>query len=320
MDGFRVARRTFLALSAASGAAVLCTGSAAGLRTAAVPAAGEFARIYDPSAGEDEPWYINDHCLVRTADAWHLFGITHEEPADPENEHLFAHAQAPTLQGPWVKHPPALAVDHGYGETHIWAPHVVFHRGTYFMFYAGGGPDRTRTAINLATSTDLFTWTRHPGGPLFHDGYEARDPHVVRIGHRWVCYYTATDDPAGGHHAVAYRTSRDLITWSPRAVAFTSERTGTGGGDAESPFLVRYGEHYYLFVGPCGAYDGTPEGYNCTSVYRSPDPFHFPVHDRVAKIPAHAPEVARTPDGRWWITHCGWGQGGVHLAPLHWTS
>jgi beta-fructofuranosidase len=30
---------------------------------------------------------------------------------------------------------------------------------------------------------------------------------VKRVGEQWVMYYTATDDPAGGHHVVAYRTS-----------------------------------------------------------------------------------------------------------------
>ncbi|GAA2810200.1 glycosyl hydrolase family 32 [Saccharopolyspora taberi] len=314
MDGSRVDRRSFLALSAGAGAVLLGSGSASARGRPAVPAAGEFVRIYDPS--EDVPWYINDHCLVR-ADGWHLFGITHEEPADPENEHLFAHATAPSPHGPWRKRPMALTVDPGYGETHLWAPHVVPHNGTYHMFYAGGGHDRTRTAINLATSTDLFTWTRHPGGPLFHDGYEARDPFVTRIGGRWVCYYTATDDPSGGHHVVAYRTSRDLIRWSSRRVAFTSSRVGTAGGDAESPYVVRHGGDFYLFAGPCGAYDGTPEGYSCTAVYRSPNPFDFPLENRVAKIPAHAPELLHDSDG-WWITHCGWGQGGVHLAPLTW--
>ena len=57
------------------------------------------------------------------------------------------------------------------------------------------GPTTPSIAINLATSTDLWTWTRHPDGPLFHDGYDARDPFVIRIGEQWVMYYTATSDP-----------------------------------------------------------------------------------------------------------------------------
>ena len=45
--------------------------------------AGDFTPIYDPSVGEDGPWYINDHTIVQGPDGtWHMFGITHAEPAD----------------------------------------------------------------------------------------------------------------------------------------------------------------------------------------------------------------------------------------------
>lgn len=73
---------------------------------------GPFVKIYDPSVGEKEPWYINDHCFIQGEDGlWHLFGITHAEPADPMNEHNFAHATAKTLlQQPWDKQPFALTV------------------------------------------------------------------------------------------------------------------------------------------------------------------------------------------------------------------
>src|SRR5581483_8425512 len=170
-------------------------------------ASGPFTRIYDPSVGEPAPWYINDHSIIRGADGtWHLFGITHAEPADPNDEINFAHATAPSLHGPWTKQPFALTVDPAYGETHLWAPYVMRAYGRYYMFYAGGGPDPTSTEINVATSPDLYHWTRWPGGPLFRDGFEARDPMVLRVGHVWVLYYCATDDPAGGQHVVAYRT------------------------------------------------------------------------------------------------------------------
>ncbi len=287
-------------------------------RPPAVPEAGRFRRIYDPGAGEPEPWYINDHCLVPAPDGWHLFGITHAEPAAPEDEDVFAHATAPELHGPWREQPPALVVDTSYGETHLWAPFVVAHDGVFHMFYAGGGPDRTRAAINLATSTDLVEWTRHPGGPLFHDGYDARDPMVRRVGGSWVMYYTATDDPAGGRHVVAYRSSDDLLHWSRRRLAFTGTRSGTFGGDTESPFVVTRGDHHYLFTGPCGGGDDGADEYVCTTAYRSTDPLHFTPDDRVSRLPAHAPEIVHGRDGSWWITHAGWGQGGVHLAPLHW--
>jgi arabinan endo-1,5-alpha-L-arabinosidase len=271
--------------------------------------AGPFRRIYDPSAGRAEPWYINDHTLIRdAAGAWHLFGITHPEPADPWHETEFAHATADHLTGPWTTRPPALTADPGRGETHLWAPYVIACAGTYFLFYDGGGPDRTATAMCLATSTDLFHWTRHPDGPLFRDGYDARDPMVCRVGDRWVMFYCATDDPAGGHHVVACRTSADLVHWSDRAVVRTDPATGTGAGPTESPFVLRHNDFWYLFVGPRPDYVGT-------EVFRGADPLNFENAPRAGHVAAHAAEIVTDGTG-WWITSAGWGQGGVSLAPL----
>ena len=271
--------------------------------------AGAFARIYDPGIGEPDEWYINDHTVFRDEDGlWHLFGITHREPADPFDETEFAHATATEPHGPWTKQPTALRVDREYGETHLWAPFVIGSQGRYYMFYAAGGADRTAAAMNLATSTDLFHWTRQPTGPLFHDGYDARDPMVARIGDEWVMYYCANREPTGGNHVVAYRTSTDLVHWGERRIAFTDPTEGTEAGNTESPFVVRHGSWWYLFIGPRPDYVGT-------DVFRSDSPFRFHIDDKVGHIAAHAAEVVRN-DGDWWITSAGWGQGGVHLAPL----
>ncbi len=275
--------------------------------------AGEFTKIYDPSVGEETPWYINDHCFVRGADGvWHLFGITHDEPQNPMEEKNFAHATSPRLTAsPWTKQPFALTADPAHREVVLWAPHVIQHDGLYYMFYVAGDRDHRKFKIHLATSPDLKTWTRHPKNPMVVDGYDARDPFVTRIGDRWVMYYTATERPRGGHHIVAYRTSADLVTWGERKIAFTDPTSGTWGGPTESPFIVQRGKFYYLFIGPRGHYVGT-------DVFRSTDPFHWTPADKVGHIRAHAAEVIRDEDGRWYVSRAGWGQGGVSLAPLTW--
>lgn len=279
-----------------------------------VVAAGAFTKIYDPSVGEPQPWYINDHTIVRGADGtWHLFGITHQEPAAPDQEVNFAHATAPSLHGPWTKQPFALTVDPALGETHLWAPYVFKAGGLWYMFYAAGGPDHTKAEISLATSPDLWHWTRYGGDPLFRDGYDARDPFVMRVGATWVLYYDATSDPAGGNHVVAYRTSSDLLHWSDRKIAFTDPSTGTSGGGTESPYVVRHNGLYYLFIGPRGGYVGT-------DVFAGKDPLHFDLTHKVGHIASHALEVVRDTDGSWWVTSAGWGQGGVSLARLNWSQ
>ncbi len=295
-----------------------------------VVAAGAFELVYDPSVGEDRPWYINDHTFVRDhLGTWHLIGITHAEPMHPFDEKHLAHATAPALHGPWTKQPYALSTDPAWHETHLWAPHVFRHDDRYWMFVCGGGPSPAEYRIHLATSDDCTSWERHPGNPLVVDGYEARDPMVLRVGDRWVMYYTATATPEGGHHVVVATESDDLVHWEGRHVVYTDECTGTGGGPTESPFVVERDGRFHLLIGPDwqglmdslardGRYD--VRHYRGTRVLASDDPLRFDLDGQVGFLDAHAAEVVVDDDDRWWVSHCGWGQGGVFLAPLDWDA
>jgi beta-fructofuranosidase len=179
--------------------------------------AGEFRRIYDPSVGESGEWYINDHCFARGVDGtWHLIGITHAEPENPQDETDLAHATASGLtQSPWKKQPFALSADYErWRESIVWAPHVVEHQGARYMYYCAGDEDDGRYKIHLATSLDLWNWTRHPDNPMVVGGYHTRDPMVLKVGDEWIIYYTATSDPTGGNHIIAYQRSKDLVHWS----------------------------------------------------------------------------------------------------------
>jgi arabinan endo-1,5-alpha-L-arabinosidase len=129
-------------------------------------------------------------------------------------------------------------------------------------------------------------------------------------------YYTATEPASGGNHVVAYRTSTDLASWSERGLAFIDPKKGTGAGPTESPFVVQRGEFYYLFLSM--RHDYIPGYYADTEVFRSRDPLHWTLNDLVGRFDGHASEVIRDVDGRWYVSHCGWYQGGVYLAPLTW--
>lgn len=274
---------------------------------------GAFTEIYDPKRGEPEPWCINDHTFVRGTDGtWHVFGITHVVPfkfaRDPATNLL--HATATSLrQSPWHKEPFAVTADwRRHQEWLLWAPHVVRHDGLYYLFVCAGNQEGHRYRLHLLTSTNLWQWDRSPDNPLYIDGFDARDPNILRVGSEWVMYYTANATPEGGHHIVACLRSPDLRHWTRRAVAFTHERQGTFGGPTESPFVVRRGKVYYLFVCDGGT----------INVYASRDPFHWEMKDHAGAIQAHASEVVRDVDGQWYISHAGWERGGLYLAPLLW--
>lgn len=279
--------------------------------------AGEFQHIYDPGAGEPEAWYINDHCIIRGHDGlWHMFGITNTEPFSPMEERHLAHATSPELTAaPWRKEPFPVSAREEHGEVHLWAPCVVHHEGLYYMYVCVGDRDHSAYKFHLLTSRDLRKWQRHPANPVVVDGFDARDPHIIRLDDgTWVMYYTATIRPDGGNHIVAALTSRDLINWSGRRVVFKDVEEGTFGGSTESPYVVKRGSHYYLFI--CN--NDRRRGYEATDVYRSQDPFHWEFADWAGVINAHAPEIIEDLDGRWYTTHCGWDRGGLYLAPLTW--
>ena len=93
---------------------------------------GEFERIYDPSAGEDERWYVNDHTIVRDeSGTWHLIGITHPEPASPFDELDLGHATAPDAPRPVDEaadravHRPDVGRDPSLGAAHRVPRHAV---------------------------------------------------------------------------------------------------------------------------------------------------------------------------------------------------
>ena len=276
---------------------------------------GEFKKIYDPSENETEKWYINDHTIINGKDGWHLFGITHAEPADPLNEIICAHAITQNIsEVPLKKLESPIVAEKEKGELHFWAPHIIQHNGLYYMFYCAGslnGHDSYR--IHLATSKDLYYWEKCEENPLLIDGFDARDPMVLRVGNEWIMYYTCNSAPAGGNHCVACVRSDDLIHWSNKKTVYTSGFSGTYGGPCESPFVEKVEDTYFLFIGPYGGYDA---GYSNTAVYASKDPFCFKEENLVGNIPCHAAEILKI-NGDYYITHCGWGQGGVYLAPLY---
>ena len=73
----------------------------------------------------------------------------------------------PTLHGPWTKQPFALSTDPTWGETHLWAPHIVFHDARYWMYYCAGGAREVRVPHpprHLDRLHDLDATSREPDG------------------------------------------------------------------------------------------------------------------------------------------------------------
>jgi Glycosyl hydrolases family 32 N-terminal domain len=274
---------------------------------------GAFVEIYEPQDAGGEQWCLNDHCFVKGPDGlWHVFGITHPKPynhaLDPGTR--LAHATAGSLdQRGWRQEPFALVADPSEFDEHLlWAPHVVERDGTFHMFVCTGAASGDLFAIRRYESDDLWSWRRTQTPPAVVDGVEARDPMVLRGDDGWIMYYTATERPDGGRFVVAAVTSDDLVNWSARRIVFTHPRPGAFGGPTESPFVVRRGPAYYLFV--------TDD--EIVNVYAGRDPFRWSVEDHVFAYRGRACEVVRDETGAWFVSHVGWELGGLAIAPLEW--
>jgi beta-fructofuranosidase len=270
--------------------------------------------------------YVNDHSLVRYSDgSWHLFGITsHAKEGDDyaELERYFVHA-AGSLWGAEPMREVGKCCDNG---VRAWAPGVIRHGPRYFMYY---GPSPMR----MATSFELCHWMEQTptigGAPL--DSCH-RDSMVFKVAEdRWLMYITGIDDSMFG--VVSVVESHNLVDW--KFLRFALRTSGKAPynppwGATESPFVVKRGELYYLFITYT---DCKHHNYHNTLVFTSTDPTDFGNYTGdneadvvVAKLHAHAPEIIQDSDGQWYITTCGWRgyntpvEGGVAIAKLEWKA
>ena len=257
--------------------------------------------------------YINDHCVIYddVNRKWHMYGIGGTSGA-------FIHLTADSLtQVPWKR-----AEDFTY-KTPIWAPHIIYHDNTFWMFFTSIGNPRK---IVLATCDDLEKgeWTIDPEinpvrafvTPEGANG-KNKDCMVIRHEGQWIMYYSMVKKHVDGKDwwAVGYSTSADLKHWSEPEIAFDDDVPADPS--VESPFVVKRGPYYYLFISarPWGKGDGV-------EVFRSKLPFSWdPKTDRVKRWErnqVHAMEVVEDFDGKSYMTHCGAGNGGWWIAPLKW--
>jgi hypothetical protein len=133
------------------------------------------------------------------------------------------------------------------------APHVIIRDSIYQMIYGGWNQ------LCLATSTDgkIFKrvineqgTTKIFSGPLDN----SRDAMTILINGRYHCYYTChiigqTSEKIKA--AIFCRTSADLVNWSEPVMVCgggsVADLDSWGGGDAECPFVVSFGEKFILF-------------------------------------------------------------------------
>jgi len=235
--------------------------------------------------------YFNDHSIIYNSKdkKWHMYGIS----KSPSIELIHLIADSLTQKG-WEKEEPFV-----YKGKEIWAPHIIQHDNLFYMFYTSIGVPRE---IRYTVSSDLNEWSHPSSKPLLAltneqtNNMKNKDPMVFRDKelNQWVMYYSMVKD--NKHWVVGYSTSKDLNNWSEPKICFDENTTEP---NVESPFVVKRGEYYYLFLSARPWPNGAEE------VFRSKTPYHWKTEDRTRRIdPWHAAEIVRDLDGEWYMSLC----------------
>ena len=259
--------------------------------------------------------YVNDHCIIKGNDAYHLFGIT-SLTSSPPDERMFVHGVGKSLSTPFEE--VGVSINTG---TLAWSPCVIEKDGYYYIYY---GPSPSKMAV----SPDFYEWFGYPitienEPPMAMH----RDHFVMQIGDLYYMYVSGIKDKKG---CISVASSSDLLHWKFEGYALTSDDKAPlkpAWGAFESPFVVKRGDYYYLFVTYTDCDDAN---YNDTLVFVSQDPLHFGSYmsdtdpaQLITTLYAHAPEILEEND-QYFITTCGWNskpnpnKGCVSIAPLSW--
>ncbi len=284
--------------------------------------------------------YSNDHTIWKGTDGrWHMVGIT---GSGSGHERAQYHAVSDNLLGPWAElepvtdyqHPdPAAKLAKSGGrddrlDTH--APHAVIRDGVTYLIYRSDYYHGMMNSLALDTTSDMENWTQRLDINYTISGFDEvnvlndlykRDINVIEIDGTYYMYSVAMDYSGSGHtgngrSAVSVFESKDLINWTFKDVVLTTSGTATNAGwsAAESPFVFRYGEKYYLSV---TLTDSGAATYHDTFIFESDNPFDFgdfngntasPANEHyVTRLDVHAPEfVYDAESNKWYVTTCGW--------------
>ena len=204
--------------------------------------------------------WVWDFWIADTGSEFHLFYLQAPRSlGDQAARHVNAtvgHAVSADLYA-WRVLDDALTpgVPGAWDDLATWTGSIIEHDRMWWMLYTGttAAHDGVTQRIGLATSTDLSTWTKHPGNPLLEldpRWYELvesdawRDPWLLADpeGHGFHALITAraTQGPTDARGVIGHAWSADLVHWEVR------------------PPLTEPGEFGHLEVPQVEIVDGVP--------------------------------------------------------------
>ena len=201
--------------------------------------------------------WIWDCWLADDGRSYHLYFLKAPNVGHPEERHRNAsigHATSPDLAD-WTVVSDAVGPSDGpaFDDVATWTGSVVRGRdGTWFMFYTGVGAQDgvLRQRIGLATSADLYHWSKHPGSPVLEGDprWYGRLPNALSPDEAWRDPWVFADPDGDGWHmlltararegladqrgVIGHARSHDLVRWQAQAPL---SRPGEGFSHLEVP-------------------------------------------------------------------------------------
>lgn len=196
---------------------------------------------------------VHDPAIIRDGSTYYLFTTGHVSDAEGVVPmRTSSNLRDWSLRGAVFPALPAWAKNAVPGTRGLWAPDISKTNGEFRLYYSVSTFGSNRSAIGLATTSQLDPaapaqgWTDK--GPVFEsdttDEFNAIDPNVFADteGRQWMAFGSFWSgikmialDPATG-----LRLSEDTTVYA------LARRPDPGA--VEAPFVIRRGDFYYLFV------------------------------------------------------------------------
>jgi hypothetical protein len=265
----------------------------------------------DSLQGPDpEKQHIVDHGFLKRSDnSWLLWACIR---GTAPGRILYGWEGASLYEGPWkpigVVARASSEWDEKTNPEAIQAPYFLKADSGYYCFYNSNG-------IRLMFSSDGKEFKRvefrKNNNLLYSEG--GRDVMVLKENGTYYAYSTVSTVAGDGWKRgfVILRTSENLRIWSDYTIVSEGGIAGNGVVSAESPFVIKIENYYYLFRSSSISLK--------TYVYRSSNPYNFGVNDDsklIATLPVKAPEIIYE-NGQYYISDLADFQG-IKLARLKW--
>ena len=250
---------------------------------------------FDQRYLHENDWVLKDFAFLKADSTYHIFytrGLIYSQGAMGCDS--IGHATSTDLKH-WTIQPRVLAVLPGTWESGaLWAPYVIAKPGGGYLMYYTGVASNSAQKIGIATSDDLFNWTRYSGNPVFRpdtswakwdslvDWSACRDPYIYNEDGTYYMLFTATTK--AGYGAIGTAVSTDLFNWTDNGPMYV--HSGTYAWHAiESVFMLKRNGLYRLFFSE----ETTPPGISfmqAASMYSG-----WQIGQRQILDPGIAPEI-----------------------------